>query len=123
VNGVEPTWRLPAGKYYLRSLNLTEIEQGNRWRFELTKPGELKDFEIKPGRATTIKIGPPFQARGMFLRFAYSPDVQIRVDLEGRASERYSAMVTKNDQRMSGPSFRMLDGGQQEVLSGQLVPQ
>ncbi len=34
VNGVKPTWRLPAGKYYLRSLNLTEIEQGNRWAIQ-----------------------------------------------------------------------------------------
>lgn len=123
VNGLNPTWRLPAGKYYLRSLDLTEVENGNRWGFTLTRPGELDNFEIKPGQTTAIKIGPPFQARGMFRRFAYSPDVQVRVDLEGRAGERYSAMVTKNDQKVPAPFARVLDGGQREVLSAQLVPQ
>lgn len=122
VNGVKPTWRLPAGRYYLRSMNLTEVEQGNRWAFELTSPGELKDFEIKPGQTTTIRIGPPFQARGMFRRFAYNPDVQVRVDLEGQAGERYSALVTKNKQKVLEPSFKVIDGAQQVVLSGQLVP-
>ena len=28
VNGVRPTWRLPAGRYYTRSLNLTETTAG-----------------------------------------------------------------------------------------------
>ncbi|MEN6429150.1 MAG: sigma-70 family RNA polymerase sigma factor [Phycisphaerales bacterium] len=121
VNGVMPTWRLPAGKYYLRSLNLTETERGNRWMFKMTKPGELDDFEIKPGRTTSLKIGPPFQARGMFRRFAYNPDVQVRVDLEGQAGERYSAIVKKNDQKVPEPSFKLLDGAQQVVLSGQLA--
>jgi hypothetical protein len=123
VNGVNPTWRLPAGRYYLRSMDLTEVEQGNRWAFKLTRPGELESFEIKPGQTTAIKIGPPFQARGMFRRFAYSPDVQVRVDLEGRAGERYSAIVTKNDQKVPAPFARVLDGGQREILSAQLVPQ
>jgi hypothetical protein len=121
VNGVEPTWRLPAGKYYLRSLNLTEIEQGNRWRFELTSPGGLKDFEIKPDLTTTLRIGPPFQARGMFRRGAYNPNVEVRVDLEGQAGERYSAVVTKNRQKVLEPSFKVIDGAQQVVLSGQLA--
>jgi len=121
VNGVQPTWRLPAGKYYLRSLNLTEIEGGNRWGFKLTSPGGLKDFEIKSGQTTTLGIGPPFQARGIFRRFAYNPDVQVRVDLEGRSGERYSAIVTKNAQKVPAPSFRILDGGQQVVKTGQLA--
>jgi len=121
VNGVQPTWRLPAGKYYLRSLNLTETEQGNRWAFKLTTPGELGDFEIKPGQTTRLRIGPPFQARGMFRRFAYNPDVQVRVDLEGQASERYSAIVMKNKQKVLEPSFKLIDGAQQVVLSGQLA--
>jgi hypothetical protein len=121
VNGVEPTWRLPAGKYSLRSLSLTEIERGNRWGFKLTSPGELDDFEIKPGQTTTLQVGPPFQARGMFRRFAYSPDVQVRVDLEGRAGERYSAVVTKNKQKVREPSFKVIDGAQRVVVSGQLA--
>lgn len=121
VNGVQPTWRLPAGKYYLRSLDLTEIEGGNHWLFKMTVPGRLKDFEIKPGQTTTLKIGPPFQARGMFRRFAYNPDVQVRVDLEGQSGERYSAIVKKNGQKVAAPSFRILDGGQQVVKTGQLA--
>jgi len=121
VNGVQPTWRLPAGKYYLRSLDLTEIEGGNHWLFKMTVPGGLKDFEIKPGQTTTLKIGPPFQARGMFRRFAYNPDVQVRVDLEGQSGERYSAIVKKNGQKVAAPSFRILDGGQQVVKTGQLA--
>jgi hypothetical protein len=121
VNGVRPTWRLPAGKYYLRSLHLTETEQGNRWAFKLTAPGGLKDFEIKPGQTTKLKIGPPFQARGVFRRFAYNPDVQVRVDLEGQAGERYSAIVTKNKQKVLEPSFKVIDGSQQVVKTGQFA--
>ncbi len=121
VNGVKPTWRLPAGRYYLRSLHLTETESGNRWAFNLTSPGELKAFEIKPGLTTRIAIGPPFQARGTFRRFAYNPDVQVRVDLEGQAGERYSAVVTKNKEKVLEPSFKVIDGAQQVVLSGQLA--
>jgi len=121
VNGVAPTWRLPAGRYYLRTLKLTETEGDARWGFKLTSPGGLEDFEVKPGRTTRIKIGPPFQARGILRRFAYNPDVQIRVELEGQAGERYSGVVTKNEQKAPLPSFRILDGGQREVLSGQLA--
>lgn len=121
VNGVEPTWRLPAGKYYLRSLNLTDIEQGNRWRFELTSPGGLKDFEIKPGGTTTLRIGPPFQARGIFRRGAYDPNVEVRVDLEGQEGERYSALVTKNRQKVLEPSFQILDQAGTVVRSGKFA--
>lgn len=121
VNGVRPTWRLPAGKYYTRSLDLTETDGGNRWAFEMTEPGGLDDFEIKPGQTTKLKIGPPFQARGSLRRYPYNPDVRVRVDLEGQAGERYSAIVTKNDVKVPEPSFKVLDGAQRAVLSGQLA--
>ena len=75
LNGAEPTWRLPAGKYDVVSLNLTEIEPGNRWGFELSWPGELGDFEIKPGRTTAFKIGPPFETRGSMGTSCRNPDV------------------------------------------------
>ncbi len=121
VSGVGRTWRLPAGRYYTRSLDLTEIVGRDRWAFTMTSPGELKDFEIKPGRTTTLQIGPPFQARGIFRRFAYNPDVQVRVDLEGRAGERYSAVVLKNGQKAPEPSFRILNGAAQVVQSARLA--
>ncbi len=121
VSGAGQTWRLPAGRHYARSLDLTEIVGSDRWAFKMTSPGELKDFEIAPGKTTTLKIGPPFQAKGIFRRFAYNPDVQVRVDLEGQAGERYSAVVTKNDQKVPEPSFRILNGVEQVVQSGQLA--
>ncbi len=121
VGGAGPTWRLPAGKYYTRSLDLTEIAGGDRWAFTMTSPGELKDFEIKPKQTTTLKIGSPFQARGSLRRYPYNPDVTVRVDLEGRAGERYSAVVLKNDKEVPEPSFKIRDGAGRVVQSGQFT--
>ncbi len=118
VNGVQPTWRLPAGKYYLRSLNLTEIEQGHRWGFKLTSPGELEDFEIKPGQTTKVRIGPPFQARGAMGTYFHNPTATVRMYLEGRAGERYSAEVTKNGRAVPEPSFKILNAAGTVVQSG-----
>ncbi|MBP7050123.1 MAG: hypothetical protein KBE65_03830 [Phycisphaerae bacterium] len=121
VSGAGPTWRLPAGRYYLRSLDLTEVDRGDRWAFSMTSPGQLKDFQIKPGQTTRLKIGPPFQARGSLRRYAYSPDVTVGVNLEGQAGEWYSAVVTKNEKNVPEPSFRILNGAQQVVQSGQFA--
>lgn len=57
----------------------------------------------------------------MFRRFAYNPDVQVRVDLEGRSGERYNAIVEKNGQKAAAPSFRIIEGGQRVVKTGQLA--
>ncbi|HNS19321.1 MAG TPA: hypothetical protein PKH24_02425 [Sedimentisphaerales bacterium] len=121
VSGAGPTWRLPARRYYLRSLDLTEVDHGDRWAFSMTSPGQLKDFKIKPGRTTRLKIGPPFQARGSLRRYPHNPDVTVGVNLEGQAGEWYSAVVTKNEKNVPEPSFRILNGAQQVVQSGQFA--
>jgi len=121
VSGGGQTWRLPAGRYYARSLDLTEMEGGDRWVFTMTRPGGLKDFEIKPGQTTRLTIGPPFQARGSIRRLFHNPTYTVRMDLEGQAGEQYSAVVLKNDKEVPEPSFKILDGVGRVVQSGQLA--
>lgn len=121
VNGVEPTWRLPAGRYYVKSLGLTETEGGNRWAFTMTKPGGLGDFEIKAGEKTRLQIGPPFQVRGSMGRYFYNPDATVRLELEGRAGERYAGVVKKNGREVPEPSFQILDQAGTVVRSGKFA--
>ena len=60
LSGSGGTWRLPAGRYGVASLDLTEVEGGGRWVFEMfrAEAGQLKDFEIKPGQTTTLQDRP-----------------------------------------------------------------
>jgi len=117
------TWRLPAGRYGAVALNLTEIEAGNRWVFEMSKgaAGQLKDFEIKPGQSTTFKIGPPFQSRASMKRFGRNPDVTVDFELRGQAGEVYSGAPKRNGKEPPEPALKILNGAGQIVQSGRFA--
>ncbi len=123
LSGSGGTWRLPAGRYGARSLNLTEIEGGDRWVFEMfrAEAGQLRDFEIKPGRTSTFKIGPPFQIRASMERLVRNPDVMVRFELRGQGGELYSGAPKKNGKEPSEPSFKILNGAGQTVQSGRFA--
>jgi hypothetical protein len=123
LSGSGGTWRLPAGRYGVAALNLTEVEGGDRWAFEMfrAEAGQLKDFEIKPDQTTTFKIGPPFQIRASLERLAQNPDVTVRFELRGQAGELYSGAPKKNGKEPSEPSFKILNGAGQTVQSGRFA--
>ncbi len=123
LTGSGGTWRLPAGRYGVVSLNLTEVEGGDHWVFEMfrAEAGQLRDFEIKPGRTATFKIGPPFQIRASLERLVRNPDVTVRFELRGQAGEFYSGAPKKNGKEPSEPSFKILNGAGQMVQSGRFA--
>jgi RNA polymerase sigma-70 factor (ECF subfamily) len=123
LSGAGQAWRLPAGRYGVAALDLTEIEGGDRWVFEMfrAEAGQLKDFEIKPGRTTAFKVGPPFQIRASMERLVRNPDVTVGFELRGQAGELYSGAPKRNGKEPPEPSFKILNGAGQIVQSGRFA--
>jgi hypothetical protein len=123
LSGSEGKWRLPAGRYGLVSLNLTETDAGDRWTFEMFKAeaGRLRDFEIKPGQTTTFKIGPPFQIRTSMERLGANPFVTVGFELQGQGGELYSGAPKKDGKEPPEPLLKILNGAGQVVQSGQFA--
>jgi hypothetical protein len=123
LSGAEKLWRLPAGRYAVVSLNLTETDAADRWAFAMSgaRAGRLKDFEIKPGQTTAFKIGPPFEVKGSMKRYGDNPFVTVGFELQGQGGERYSGAPTKNGKEPPEPSLKILDGAGQVVHSAQFA--
>jgi hypothetical protein len=103
-------------------LELTEPDSaGNRWTFDTIKAraweGELGDFEIRPGRTTSIQIGPPFQIK-TFMKDA-GRNALVGFHLEGQAGELYVPGAKKNGVVVPDPQFKIISVAGQTVHSGQ----
>jgi len=118
LQGSRGIWRLPAARYAAVALELNEEDSGALWTFEMGKAGAglLADFEIRPGEATAVKIGPPFQIRASLRR--YSQNVSLTFDLEGQAGEQYRSLAKKNGAEAPEPSFKIVDGSGWVARSG-----
>ena len=113
-------WNLPAGRYALVTMELTETDAaGDRWAFKIAKAGAgpLGDFEIRPGRTTSFQIGPPFQTRSFMEN--RQGNVLVGFDLKGRAGERYVPGATRNGKEVPEPQFKIIDSSGQVANSGQ----
>ncbi len=122
LSGSNGRWLLPAGKYSAVELELTEPDSaGNRWTFDTIKArawaGELGDFEIRPGRTTSIQIGPPFQIK-TFMKDA-GRNALVGFHLEGQAGELYVPGAKKNGVVVPDPQFKIISAAGQTVHSGQ----
>lgn len=119
LRGSGSKWRVPAGKYGVVSLELTEKDSaGNLWAFKIDKAGqgELGDFEVRPGEATSLRIGPPFRVKTFMNRSG--PNVLIGFDLEGQAGELYAPGAKVNGKTVSEPEFKIINGAGSVVGSG-----
>jgi hypothetical protein len=106
LRGSGSKWRVPAGKYGVVSLELTEKDStGNLWTFKIDKPGqgELGDFEVRASEATSLRIGPPFRVKTSMDRSG--PNVLVGFDLEGQAGELYAPGAKVNGKRVSERRF------------------
>ncbi len=123
LSGAEKLWRLPAGRYGAVSLNLTETDGPDRWAFDMfhAEAGQLTDFEIKPGRTTAFKIGPPFEVKASMKRLGDNPFVTVGFELQGQGGERYSGAPKKNGKEPPEPSLKIVDGTGQVVHSAQFA--
>ncbi len=117
-------WRLPAGKYNAIELKLIETDSaGNRWLFDTEKArggagaGELGAFEIRPGKTTVFRIGPPFQAKISMEK--HGRDARIAFYLECQAGELYVPGAKKNGRDIPKPQFQLVSATGQTVHSGQ----
>jgi len=122
VSGSGGKWRLPAGKYSVVELELTELDSaGNRWTFDTIKArawaGELGDFEIRPGETTSFRIGPPFKIK-TFINDA-DRNALVGFHLEGQAGELYVPGAQKNGVTVPEPQFKIISIAGQTVHSGQ----
>jgi len=119
LSGSEGQWRLPAGRYAVVSLELTETDSaGNRWTFKTSKAGtgKLGDFEIGPGESTSFRIGPPFRIRTSMERSG--ENALVGFYLEGQAGELYIPGGTRNGTTVPEPEFKIINGSEQVVHSG-----
>ncbi len=119
LRGSGSKWRVPAGKYRIISLELTEKDSaGNLWAFKTDKAGqgELSQFEVLPGEATSVQIGPPFRVKTSMDRSG--PNVLIGFDLEGQAGELYAPGAKVNGKIVSEPEFKIINSAGSVVGSG-----
>jgi hypothetical protein len=122
VSGSSGKWLLPAGRYSVVELELTEPDsQGNRWTFHSGRAwaGQLGDFEIKPGQTISFQIGPPFQIK-TFMNDAGS-NALVGFDLEGQAGELYVPGAKKNNVEVPVPQFKIISVAGQTVHTGQFA--
>lgn len=119
LTGSGRQWRLPAGRYAVVSLELTETDSaGNRWTFKTGKAGtgKLGDFEIRPGESTSFRIGPPFRIRTSMERSG--ENALVGFYLEGQAGELYIPGATRNGKTVPEPEFKIINSSEQVVGSG-----
>jgi hypothetical protein len=107
VQGGDGTYRLPAGYYSARDVNLRrKDEEGDVWLVEGTGTGKLGSFAIQPGQATVVQAGAPLVlsaeigGRGNVLSLGFK--------IEGRAAEVYSPRATRDGRGVPAPRFRIL---------------
>ncbi|OHB62148.1 MAG: hypothetical protein A2168_00910 [Planctomycetes bacterium RBG_13_50_24] len=122
LSGSGQNWNLPAGKYSVVELELTERDSdGNRWTFDTIKArawqGRLGDFEIRPGQTTSFDIGPPFKIR-TFMKDS-GQNALVGFYLEGQAGELYVPGAKKNSVEVPEPQFKIIAASGQTVYSGQ----
>ena len=122
VSGSGGKWLLPAGKYSVVELELTEPDSDeNRWTFDTIKAraweGKLGDFEIRPGRTTSFRIGPPFKIK-TFIKDA-DRNALVGFHLEGQAGELYVPGAQKNGETVPVPQFKIISVAGQAVHAGQ----
>ena len=122
VSGSNGKWLLPAGRYSVVKLELTEPDsEGNRWTFDTIKArawhGKLGDFEIRPGRTTSFKIGPPFKIR-TFMKDR-DRNAVVGFHLEGQSGELYVPGARKNSVEVPVPQFKIVAVSGRTVHTGQ----
>lgn len=120
VSGSNGNWLLPAGKYSVVKLELTESDsEGNRWTFHAGRAwaGQLGDFEIRPGQTTSFRIGPPFQIK-TFMKDS-GRNALVGFHLEGQAGELYVPGAKKNSVEVPKPQFKIISVTGQTVHTGQ----
>jgi len=121
LTGPGSKWRVPAGKYGVVYIELTEKDsEGNQWTFKSTrasvKTEKLGAFEVRPGQTTSFKVGPPFQIRTSMKKSGRNASVDF--ELEGQAGELYKPGAEKNKKTAPEPSLKIIDNSGQVVNSG-----
>jgi hypothetical protein len=120
LSGSAGKWSLPAGRYGVVSLELTEKDSaGNQWTLKNKSEGlsKLGNFEIRPGELTSFQIGGPLQIKTTMERDG--ENIIIGFDLEDQAGELYSPCAKMNGKNVPEPEFKIIDGSEQVVDSGQ----
>ena len=117
--GVSQQWQLPTGKYTARFLELSRTDStGSRWTIKgYGETGKLNNFEIRPGEALSLKIGPPLLVKTTAER--KDDDILIGVDLQGQSGEQYGAQIMRNGRPLPAPKFKIVNESGRELTVGE----
>jgi len=119
LKGSDKKWRLPAGKYGISSFKLSEKEsEENQMDFKATvsNSGGLSSFEIKPGRTTSMALGPPYKIVTSMDRSG--ENITLSFLLVGKAGESYLPGAEKDGEMLPEPTFKVFDESGKVVHTG-----
>ncbi len=113
---------LPAGQYVAYGGKLTlNDSNGDKWRFSgsrFERQGPLTSFTIQPDKTHEIALGPPFTITSSVGKA--NSKINIRIRLQGRGGETFSARVYKNGHSLPRPTLKIFDENEVEIHTGQL---
>ncbi len=108
---------VPARAYQPTSLELRWQQGDDTWQMFSRGPwGQLSRIKVERRRTSVIELGPPLLIKpevGIYGR-------QVAVDLciFGRAGERYTSVICKNDRRVEAPQVKIIDEAGAVLNSG-----
>jgi hypothetical protein len=119
LKGSDKKWRLPAGKYGISSFKLSEKESGGDqldFKATVSNSGGLGCFEIKPGRTTSMALGPPYKIVTSMERTG--SNISLSFLLAGKAGESYLPGAEKDGEMVPEPTFKVFDESGKVVYTG-----
>jgi len=101
---------VPAQAYQPIRLELTRTQDGDTWQMVSGGPwGELSRIEVERGKTAAVELGPPLTIKPLVE--VLPGRVFVELQIFGRAGERYSNLVCRNDRRIEAPKVTILSEG------------
>ena len=119
LGGSDGKWQLPEGKYICEGLSITKTDaDGKEWRLAGLDVGPLKNFEIRGGETTAIKIGPPLALKVDAVGPPSGGEIVLSLALAGKAGETYFLGLRQGATRSSPPKVKVLDASGNVLAEG-----
>lgn len=114
-SGVESV-EVPARKYRPRRISLAMQKDRNEWIIDGFGPwGELAKINVKAGRTTVLKPGPPLLVKTNVRK--KGQNLLIGLVVVGQAGEHYSARVRTRRETLPAPGLKIVDEGGKVLVS------
>lgn len=119
LSGPGGKWEVPEGTYtWGEQLSISKADaSGARWTLSLSSPGPPEKFEVRAGKTTALKVGPPLAPKVEALSLG-SGEVLLILVLAGKGGEMYSAGVQKSGTLRSPPKVKVIDASGKVLAEG-----